>query len=338
MIKVKVTSSETPCIGMHCTACIYCRYAKNPSRIIQFLLKCYFLWFNIQICWKWNDEQYIIRDLSATVARLAVFLGKVYEIEPTYFVIRLQLPTFYFSVSLSLTHSWGGKTHRLTHSLALNPKALKRREWHLTIYLINDSFAGAQCPTIEVHKDCAMRSGYTHTLFDIKNRFFNCSDIIFVTLKNHSLFLLLTAYVCLRNKNECDTFALELTYLINDSFAGAQCKTIEVHKNCAMSSGYKHTLFNIKNRFFNCSDIIFVTLKNHNLFLLLTDYVCLRNKGKCDIFPPELIHKKHQLFGLLTWPIYSTNEYRGFRKYRIRKYRIFGSNGHFGNPQIDIFH
>ena len=24
--------------------------------------------------------------------------------------------------------------------------------------------------------------------------------------------------------------------------------------------------------------------------------------------------------------------YRGFRKYRIRKYRIFRSNGHFGNP------
>ena len=30
--------------------------------------------------------------------------------------------------------------------------------------------------------------------------------------------------------------------------------------------------------------------------------------------------------------------YRGFRKYRIRKYRISGNTGHFDNPQIEIFH
>ena len=32
------------------------------------------------------------------------------------------------------------------------------------------------------------------------------------------------------------------------------------------------------------------------------------------------------------------SNYRGFRKYRIRKLWIFGNNGHFGDDQIEIWH
>ena len=34
----------------------------------------------------------------------------------------------------------------------------------------------------------------------------------------------------------------------------------------------------------------------------------------------------------------SQNDYRGFRKYRIRKYQISGNKDFFGNPLIEIFH
>ena len=67
------------------------------------------------------------------------------------------------------------------------------------------------------------------------------------------------------------------------------------------------------------------TLKNHTV--LVNDRVSAHSRLGSVKSSPSRANIKCNVFN-----------YRGFRKYRIWKYRIFGNNGHFGNPQLEILH
>ena len=69
-------------------------------------------------------------------------------------------------------------------------------------------------------------------------------------------------------------------------------------------------------------------------------YVVCSLIDKGVLFPAhkKYIYSRLRFFGSSGFRNNRAWLYRGFRKYRIRKYRNFGSNGHFVNSQIEILH